>query len=638
MGRKNKRGEVAAPIPSAAAAVAPASPWILGPARDMLLFIAAPLLVIAVFLPMRAWLSSRQIAILLLAFFTFGHHFPGFLRAYGDRELFSRYKWRFLVAPPALFCVAYWFNQEQLHGLLVFVSLWDIWHVLMQHYGFMRIYDSKVGAVSPTGSWMDWALSISWYVTLIAVSPHYSYSLLSRGYQAGLPVISTAALQGLRTTLLSMSALLTLAYVGYHLNEWREGRPVSWRKLLMLGIFLGATYYLYVFLDDFLVGFTVWSAFHCIQYYGIVWVYNRNRVKKNGPVAAFVRFLFRPSAGLVLFYAGLILAYGAINYFTAAVTNVGLQKLLIAFVVTSNALHYYYDGFIWKVRDRATRADLDIADAASAPAKAKAWAGQLIRRMSPADKGWLQAVYLSCALLLLVNLERERPNDPLAAAQSLADTAPELGEPHYNLGLELWRVGRLPEAEASLQRAAELLPESSKVFNNWGGVLYDQGRFSEAVERYRTALSLRRPDEERALRSSSPLMPGEAASVAARPGLVYTNLGQALARMGDGEEAVEAYAKALEYEPRSAPAHAGRGLALSNVGRYDEARRAFLTALEIDPSYVSAHINLAGLLAYEGDDEQAAMHYQAALASGDERARQAAAAGLAQLQTTQGAP
>ena len=111
-----------------------------------------------------------------------------------------------------------------------------------------------------------------------------------------------------------------------------------------------------------------------------------------------------------------------------------------------------------------------------------------------------------------------------------------------------------------------------------------------------------------------------------------------LAFQACGEEAVEAYAKALEYEPRSAPAHAGRGLALSNVGRYDEARRAFLTALEIDPSYVSAHINLAGLLAYEGDDEQAAMHYQAALASGDERARQAAAAGLAQLQTTQGAP
>ena len=43
MGRKNKRGEVAAPIPSAAAAVAPASPWILGPARDMLLHVATGL-------------------------------------------------------------------------------------------------------------------------------------------------------------------------------------------------------------------------------------------------------------------------------------------------------------------------------------------------------------------------------------------------------------------------------------------------------------------------------------------------------------------------------------------------------------------------------------------------------------------
>ena len=637
MGRKKRRVELAQPV-TAAGAAAPASPWLLGPARDMLLFIGAPLLVIAVFLPLRAYFSSRQIAILLLAFFTFGHHLPGFLRAYGDHELFSRYKWRFLIAPPLLFATAYWFNAEQLHGLLVFVSLWDIWHVLMQHYGFMRIYDSKAGAVSAAGSWMDWGLSISWYVTLIAVSPHYAYSLLSRAYQAGFPIVSASAMQGLRTVLLTVSAVLTLAYVGYHLNEWRNDRPVSWRKLLMLGIFLGATYYLYVFLDDFLVGFTVWSAFHCIQYYGIVWIYNHNRVRKNGPVAAFVRFLFRPGAALVGLYACLILAYGAINYFTSAVSNLQLQKLLIAFVVTSNALHYYYDGFIWKVRDKATRADLDISDAGSAPAKARAWAGLVFQRMSPANKGWVQAVYLTCALLLLANLERERPNEPLAAARSLAEIAPELGEPHYNLGLELWRAGRLEEAERSFEEAAERMPESSKVFNNWGGVLYDAGRFDEAVAKYQQALALRRPDDEDALRSSSPLMPGEAASDAARPGLVYTNLGQAFARRGDDEEAVQAYAKALEYDVRSAPAHAGRGLALSKLARYEEARRAFLTALEIEPGYVSAHINLAGLLAFEGDDEEAARHYQAALASGDERARRAAEAGLAQLQASQGTP
>ena len=80
-------------------AVAAPSPWILNPLSDSVLFIVAPLVVMAVFLPLRSWFTSQQIAVFLLAFFTFGHHFPGFLRACGDRELFARYKVRFLLAP-----------------------------------------------------------------------------------------------------------------------------------------------------------------------------------------------------------------------------------------------------------------------------------------------------------------------------------------------------------------------------------------------------------------------------------------------------------------------------------------------------------------------------------------------------------
>lgn len=147
MGKQNKtsprpsgRGSVLA---SPEAVPAPASGWILSPVYDWLLFIGAPVVCILTLLPLRAIWNSEQLAILLLAFFTFGHHFPSFLRAYGDRELFARYRWRFLLAPPIVFLSALWFDARQLHGLIVFVFAWDIWHVLMQQYGFMRIYDSK---------------------------------------------------------------------------------------------------------------------------------------------------------------------------------------------------------------------------------------------------------------------------------------------------------------------------------------------------------------------------------------------------------------------------------------------------------------------------------------------------------------
>ena len=642
MARKRKRkileAAPAAGLPqaagvAAAAPAAPSSPWILGPVLDSLLFIGAPLAVMAVFLPLRGVFSSREIAILLLAFFTFGHHFPGFLRAYGDRDLFARFKWRFLLAPPLIFGTALWFDSRQLHGLLILTALWDIWHVLMQHYGFMRIYDSKAGSVTALGSWLDWALSISWYLALIAVSPHYSYSLLSRIYETGLPLLSSGTIDALRFGLTGVASLLAVAWVGWHLNRWRQGKPVSWRKLALLGIFLGATWYLYVGLDDFLVGFTVWSAFHCIQYYGIVWVYNRNRVVKQGAVTAFIRFLFRPGLPLIALYAALIFAYGGINYFTSSVSDQFLQRLLIAFIVTSNALHYYYDGFIWKMRDRRTRADLDIADAADAETTSvKAWLAQAARRITPAEKGWSQVAVLAALLLLCVGFESNRSADDLATAQALVAVAPGLGEAQYNLGNALWARGRLDEALAAFERAAERMPESSKIQNNLGGVLYDRGQFDEAIARYRQALSLYTEEDAQAIESGSPLMPGEAASVAARPDIVHVNLAQALARTGETDEAIEHYRQALALDPFSSQAYAGIGLALANQGRWEQAAESLRRALEIAPGYASAHINLANILAYQGQEDQAAWHYQAAMAGGDPAAQRAAAAALAELQ------
>ncbi len=631
----HKRSDIASPSPQAVDAQA-ARYWILGPTLDSLLFIGAPLVVMAVFLPLRGIFSSRGIAIFLLAFFTFGHHFPTFLRAYGDRELLERFKWRFLLGPPLIFAAALWFDAEQLHGLLIYVALWDIWHVLMQHYGFMRIYDSKAGAVNPTGSWLDWALSISWYVALIAVSPHYSHNLLSRAYQVGFPVLSADTVGLLRTGLLGIGAVFTFAWLGWHLNQWRKGRPVSWRKMVLLGIFLSATWYLYVGLDDFLVGFTVWSAFHCIQYYGIVWVYNNNRVKKREPVTSFIKFLFRPGVLLITLYAGLILTYGSINYFASAVPNVFLQRLLIAFIVTSNAMHYYFDGFIWKMRDSHTRADLQITEASAARrADRKAWLSQTLRRATPANKGLFQAAFLAVVLIAFVGLEKSRAVDDLAAAKSLVAAAPTLGEAHYNLGNALWSRGRLDDALAAFERAAERLPDSSKVLNNLGGVLYDQGELDQAIGFYQQALSLDDHGDAGPWRSNSPLMPGDAASPAARPAIVEINLARALARRGDATQAEQHYRRALELDPLSASAHAGLGVVLAQAEQFDLGVEELRRALEIDPVLASAHLNLAGILAYQGHDDQAVQHYRAALTNGDAKARQAAAAGLAQLEATQ---
>ena len=77
MARKKSKAPVAAKAPAGTAARSPQvrAGWIISPFWDSILFIGAPLVVIAGFLPLRSVMSSERIAILSLAFFTFGHHF-----------------------------------------------------------------------------------------------------------------------------------------------------------------------------------------------------------------------------------------------------------------------------------------------------------------------------------------------------------------------------------------------------------------------------------------------------------------------------------------------------------------------------------------------------------------------------------
>ena len=123
--------------------------WIVSPIYDLLFFIGTPLLCVAIALPIgRAW-SSLDFYIAVMAFSSLGHHLPGFLRAYGDADLFARHRARFLLAPPLVLAAFLWFGLAHMSGLLFLLMIWSIWHVMMQHYGFQRIYEAKVGSSDP---------------------------------------------------------------------------------------------------------------------------------------------------------------------------------------------------------------------------------------------------------------------------------------------------------------------------------------------------------------------------------------------------------------------------------------------------------------------------------------------------------
>ena len=77
-----------------------------------------------------------------------------------------------------------------------------------------------------------------------------------------------------------------------------------------------------------------------------------------------MRFVFRRSGSLVGVYVGLIFAYGALGYFKADVGIDVVKRILTGVVTASALLHFYYDGFIWKVHERNPLGNLSASAAA----------------------------------------------------------------------------------------------------------------------------------------------------------------------------------------------------------------------------------------------------------------------------------
>ncbi len=87
-------------------------------------------------------------------------------------------------------------------------------------------------------------------------------------------------------------------------------------------------------------------------------------------------------------------------------------------------------------------------------------------------------------------LRAGRNDDAERQLKALAQSNPELGGVHANLGLLYRQAGKLPEAVAALEKAVQASPKQP-VFHNQLGITYRQkGEFVKAREAYEKAITL----------------------------------------------------------------------------------------------------------------------------------------------------
>ena len=116
-----------------------------------------------------------------------------------------------------------------------------------------------------------------------------------------------------------------------------------------------------VFVENPILGVAFFEIFHDVQYLTIVWLYNCRRVNATTDLGRFMKFLFRRGPGMLPLYVGLVFAYGIYGFVHNRTSQDDvLQRTLLGLVWASTILHYYYDGFIWKVREKSTRVGLGL--------------------------------------------------------------------------------------------------------------------------------------------------------------------------------------------------------------------------------------------------------------------------------------
>jgi Flp pilus assembly protein TadD len=547
-----------------AGATAPASLWILDPWRDLALVVGAPAIILPALWIAASRFTPDQIYLFVASFGAVGHHLPGMMRAYGDCDLFARFKYRFLAAPLFLAGTCVLFVVRDLNAIVLIAYLWGVWHGLMQTYGFLRIYDAKVGAVAKRTARIDLAMCLTWFGAAVLLSPTRMGKVLGDYYRAGGAAIAPSVVETITSLWLAATIAATVAFAAHTALESRRGRAPNPAKLALLVVSIAFWWYSNVAVSNMLVGIALFEVFHDVQYLTIVWIFNVNRVERNPGIGRFTRFLFRRSWALGGLYLGLIGAYGALNLLPAGVSNPAIGRALTGLLTASALLHFYYDGFIWKVREPVVRESLGVAGSraparppAPQPVGSTGWAHGLKWAAFVVPAAWLGTAQLQGTL------------PPLERDRLIAAAVPNSAQARNNLGGALLVAGRVDEALPHLEAAVRLDPAHAEAHSNLGVALARRGRVDDAIEHYRAALRLD-----------------------ARQTQAYSNLGNAYLQQGKVREAIAWFEQALTLAPGDPQARTNLAGALLRDGRATDAIAALEEVLRTTPDFQPARRNL----------------------------------------------
>ncbi|MEZ6060410.1 MAG: tetratricopeptide repeat protein [Planctomycetaceae bacterium] len=562
--------------------------WIANLPFDSALFIGTPLLIVPLILGIAFFVADENVFLVISTFGAMGHHAPGLMRAYGDRKLFRRFWLRFTIVPVVTLSTFLMFSLQQLPGVTLILVFWSMWHFMMQTYGFGRIYDAKVGATEVRNHHLDFAFCVAWTGLCVLYAPGRVSDIVALALKSGVTSTASIPVSSFRLLWTVGTAAITAIFLADLSRRMATGRPVNPAKLLLFTVTFSFFWLCDVGIRNLVLGIAMLELFHDVQYLAIVWLFNRSRADKDPSAGTFTRFLFRPGfAGL---YIGIVVAYGFVAFAGKTLASDTFQHVLLSVIATSNVLHFYYDGFIWKVREPETREALGVDESGGPVTSVRQRISSLRQKLAHPAK-W--AVLLTI-LAGLMAAERRSPMTELDQARAVVDRVPDsssarialaqrlleakdydgaiaesraasqLGRPDYRihkcLGIALAATGQPASGHRELERAFELHPDDPQL------------RFHLAMGYIRTN---QRDLALQHLTASVELDPEDP--------ITRYNLGVLYIALGNERQAVDALRTVIRLNPDFAEAYRPLGESLLSLGETEAALQAFRDGVKRNP-------------------------------------------------------
>lgn len=351
--------------------------YILNRRDDCIWFLALPLVALAVALGSQRWLPFVALASVNL-WITIPHHFSTWFRTYGITEDWQRFKDRLVIGPLVIFAVIFAGLQVAPITMLLVIILWDSQHSIMQQHGFGRIYDFKAGSGSPRTPRFDLGLHWILYGNMFINAPLFVTMWLRELYRLNL-LVPVGVVHSIQMISWTVTAVYVAAYLVHVVVSMRRGYPVNPIKYL----FIAASYFLWYAAAWHTASIMVFGIahrlMHGLQYDVMVLGYVKRKNKLQPEKSRFwVLRQLRAGNLLVFFVAGLLYAvcfqlatqspldefgFGWLHFadhyqaipehgIDAMPHWLGYHMFTEALINTVAVVHYYFDSFIWKVRDQ----------------------------------------------------------------------------------------------------------------------------------------------------------------------------------------------------------------------------------------------------------------------------------------------